>query len=80
MATFNWLSIIVVGESLFDCQNYKRARLIAFSFAIISLVLSLEFIFVGGNFVTSVNTLDGELVRKDGLILTISVQLSVWEF
>lgn len=27
-------------------------------------MLSLEFIFVGGNFVTSVNTLDGELVRK----------------
>lgn len=64
VATFNWLSIIVIGESLFDCRDYKRVRLIALSFAIISLVLSLEFIFVGGNFVTSVNTLDGDLVRK----------------
>lgn len=64
VATFSWLSIIVVGESLFDCQDYKRVRLIALSFAIISLVLSLEFIFVGGNFVTSVDTLNGDLVRK----------------
>lgn len=80
VVTFSWLSIIVVGESLFDCQDYKRVQFMAFSFAIISLVLSLEFIFVGGNFITSVNTLDGDLARKDGLILTISVQLSVWEF
>ena len=64
VVTFSWLSIIVVGESLFDCQDYKRVQFMAFSFAIISLVLSLEFIFVGGNFITSVNTLDGDLARK----------------
>ena len=64
VVTFSWLSIIVVGESLFDCQDYKRVQFMAFSFAIISFVLSLEFIFVGGNFITSVNTLDGDLARK----------------
>ena len=33
VVTFSWLSIIVVGESLFDCQDYKRVQFMAFSFA-----------------------------------------------
>lgn len=64
VSTLNWLSIIVVAEVLFNCQDSQRLRFLAFSFAIISLVLSLEFIFVGSNFVTNVNTLAGDLERK----------------
>lgn len=60
----NWLAIIVVAESFFLVKDSQQLRLLAFSFAVISLVLSLEFIFVGSRFITDVNTLDGTLERK----------------
>lgn len=60
----NWLAIIVVAESFFLVNDSLQLRLLAFSFAVISLVLSLEFIFVGSRFIIDVNTLDGTLERK----------------
>lgn len=63
-STLNWLSIIIVAEFFFSVKNSRQLGFLTFSFAIISLVLSLEFICVGDKFVTEVNTLDGTLDRK----------------
>lgn len=64
IVTFNWLSIIIVAAILFQADDKRQVHCMAFSFAIISLVLSLEFILVGDRFITNVNTLEGVLDRK----------------
>lgn len=64
VVTFNWISIIIVAAVLFQADDKMQVHYMAFSFAIISLVLSLEFILVGDRFITNVNTLEGVLDRK----------------
>lgn len=63
-STLNWLSIIIVAETFFVTNDSRQLRYLTLSFAVISFVLSLEFICVGDRFVTGVNTLDGTLDRK----------------
>ena len=63
-SVFNWLSIIIVAESFLSINDFQKLNSFTFSLAVISLVLSLEFIFVGNKFMTVVNTIDGVLDRK----------------
>lgn len=64
LLALNWLVIIIVAETFFFVEDYRQLRVLAFSFAVISLVLSLEFIFMGNYFITDVNTLYGSIDRK----------------
>lgn len=63
-STWHWLSIIIVGECLLSTNDSIHLRFMALTIAVVSLVLSLEFILMGDRFISSVNTMDGSLDRK----------------
>ena len=62
--SYNWLTIFFVSRYLVPKNNEKYIQFVAFSFAVISLVLSIQFVAVGDLFVRDVHTAMGDLDRK----------------
>lgn len=62
--SFNWLAIILICTFFLRKNDQAQLGFVLFSFSIISLLLSLEFIVVGDRFISDVHTLLGDLDRK----------------
>lgn len=64
LVAYNWLCLIVIAYFFLDTRESKIVHFMAFSFVLISFVLSLEFILVGDKFISDVHTVLGDLDRK----------------
>ena len=62
--SYCWLVVILISRFFIEKNNNKYLQIAAFSFAVISIVLSIEFLTVGDKFVRDVHTVLGDLDRK----------------
>lgn len=62
--TYNWFVVFLISRYFISKYNYSHIKFVAFSFALISIVLSLEFLAVGDKFINDVHTILGDLDRK----------------
>lgn len=84
--TYSMLSIVLVTRSLSSSHNTKINNYLSFAFALISLVLSMEFLLVGKDFVNEISVGGTDYIRKGwtdpnyfGCILGIGVLVSIIE-
>lgn len=85
--SFSWLSIVLIALFLLKKDSPNQVSYIAFSFSIIALILSIEFIAVGDRFVRDVSTIVGNIDRKGwadpnyfGAILGMGIITIIIEF
>lgn len=62
--SYKWISVALVSTCLISKNKAANLHIVSLSFAVISFVLSIEFLFVGDQFVRDVHTIIGDLDRK----------------
>lgn len=62
--SYKWITVALVSTCLISKDKSANLHLVGLSFAVISFVLSIEFLFVGDQFVRDVHTILGDLDRK----------------
>lgn len=62
--SYKWISVALVSTCLISKDKSANLHLVGLCFAVISFVLSIEFLFVGDQFVRDVHTINGDLDRK----------------
>lgn len=62
--SYKWVSVALVSTCLISKDKSVNLHIVSLSFAVISFVLSIEFLFVGDQFVRDVHTIIGDLDRK----------------
>lgn len=62
--SYHWLSTILIAACLLKRNDLQQLQSIVLSLAVVSLILSIEFMIVGDRFVGNVSTIAGEIDRK----------------
>ena len=62
--SYKWIAVALVSTCLISKEKSANLHIVGLCFAVISFVLSIEFLFVGDQFVRDVHTIIGDLDRK----------------